>query len=103
MSNGVPYPTDWGAEADPASGPKAPIVSDPDDLVPTTRDEALQASQINQALWVLNERGLYNTDVDLITVSVGGNDIGFANLITACIASNVARQAIDGATLLNLI
>ncbi len=91
-----------GAEADPASGPKTPIMSDPDDLVPTTRDEALQASQINQALWVLNERGLDNTDVDLITVSMGGNDMGFANLITACIASNVARQAIDGAALLDL-
>jgi Ca2+-binding RTX toxin-like protein len=78
---------------DPESQPPItdPAVGSPDDAW----SEITDASQLNQALWSLNTRGLSASQVDLVTASMGGNDVGFSDLIAACVASGVAREAID--------
>lgn len=47
-------------------------------------------SQLEQSLDRLERRGLSPSGVDLVTVSMGGNDMGFSKLIEACIASSYA-------------
>ncbi len=52
-------------------------------------------SQLEQSLDRLQLRGIDPSAVDLVTVSMGGNDMGFSKLIEACIASSYARNAVD--------
>lgn len=49
-------------------------------------------SQITDAIAKLGTDGLERTDVDLVTVGMGGNDAKFSSLVTACIAPTLARR-----------
>lgn len=73
-----------GAKIEP--GGKPPIVGD---LATGDIDEN---SQINDAIAKLGTEGLDRTEVDLVTVGMGGNDAKFSSLVTACIAPTLIRR-----------
>lgn len=73
-----------GAKIEP--GGKPPIVGD---LATGDIDEN---SQITDAVAKLGTEGLDRTDVDLVTVGMGGNDAKFSSLVTACIAPTLIRR-----------
>ena len=76
-----------GALIAPEPGGKAPI--SPSNLV------IGQPTQVDQAIDRLDRlHDLEPTDVDLVTVSMGGNDGGFGNVIAACLLPNVVRELI---------
>lgn len=92
-----------GALAFPENG-GIPITARPEEGIgAATREEALAEAQLNQALWTLDRRDLSGADVDLLTVSMGGNDMGFADLVTACIVARLVREAVDTAEGLSAI
>lgn len=89
----VSYLTDRtcsGAQIDP-DDPESPPITELD--VPLAGDR--DGSQAEQVLYELGQQNLSGADVDLVTVSMGGNDSGFSDLIKACLASRAASQAIE--------
>ena len=77
-----------GADIVPdAESRKGPIVPTPDTAGRTD-------SQVQQALDRLDDDfgGRTAGDVDLVSVTMGGNDAGFADLIQACLVPNIARE-----------
>lgn len=76
-----------GAEIVPAAG------SDKGPIVPTSATSGRTDDQVTQALARLNTDfgGLKPTDVGLVSVTMGGNDAGFGDLIQACLFPNIIR------------
>ncbi|KRF34082.1 hypothetical protein ASG94_15175 [Nocardioides sp. Soil805] len=73
-----------GAKIEP--GGKPPIVGD------LATGDVDSDSQITDAIARLGTEGLERTDVDLVTVGMGGNDAKFSSLVTACIAPTLVRR-----------
>lgn len=75
-----------GAKIEPGSQP--PIVG-------TVGGGVAADSQIAQALDRLALEGISAEEVDLVTVGMGGNDAGFGDIVTACVAPTLVRKLLD--------
>ena len=73
------------------TGPRPPVVGD------MASNQIAPNSQLQQALDKLGEAGLAPADVDLVTVGMGGNDAGFAELAKACVTSSLLNKIIKNA------
>ncbi len=73
-----------GAMIEP--GGKPPIVGD------LATGDIDGDSQINQAIDRLGTDGLNRTEVDVVTVGMGGNDAKFSKLVTACLAPTLIKR-----------
>jgi hypothetical protein len=71
------------------TGPRPPVVGD------VASNQIAPNSQLQQALNKLGEAGLTPADVDLVTVGMGGNDAGFAEIIQACLLPNILRRVLE--------
>ncbi|GMX58327.1 MAG: hypothetical protein YFSK_6870 [Candidatus Yanofskyibacterium parasiticum] len=71
------------------TGPRPPVVGDVAD------NQIAPDSQLQQALDKLSEAGLTSADVDLVTVGMGGNDAGFAELVEDCVTSSLINKILD--------
>jgi alpha-tubulin suppressor-like RCC1 family protein len=73
----------------PAGSLKGPIV-------PTSSTFGRTDDQVTQALTRLNNDfgGLKASDVNVVSVTMGGNDAGFGDLIQACLLPNIIRQLV---------
>lgn len=71
-----------------STSPKPPIVGDVGKPVDAR-------SQVQQAVDRLAAIGLTPSDVDLVTVGMGGNDAGFGNIVAACLAPAMSRIILE--------
>jgi lysophospholipase L1-like esterase len=80
-----------GAKIEPGIGidSRPPIVGD------MNSGEITSDSQIARALSQLAAIGLLATDVDLVTIGMGGNDAKFAEIIQACLLPNILRKTLQ--------
>jgi len=71
-----------------------PAGSDQGPIVPTQATSGRTDDQVNQALNRLNRDfgGLMASDVNVVSVTMGGNDSGFGDLIQACLIPNIMHQ-----------
>ena len=76
-----------GAKIEP--GGKPPIVGD------LATGDVDGDSQITEAIDKLATEGIERTDVDVVTVGMGGNDAKFSSLVTACIAPTLIRGILN--------
>ncbi|HOI97819.1 MAG TPA: hypothetical protein PLA19_04945, partial [Candidatus Pacearchaeota archaeon] len=71
------------------TGDQPPIVGE------MNSDQIASNSQLQQALDKLSTAGLTPADVDLVTVGMGGNDAGFAELVEDCVTSSLINKILD--------
>lgn len=75
-----------GAQIEPAGKPAVVGTSGSASYAPD--------SQVAQAVSQLQAAGLSTSDVDLVTVGMGGNDAKFGDLVAACLLPNVVRELV---------
>ena len=71
------------------TGPRPPVVGD------VASNQIAPDSQLQQALDKLSTAGLTPADVDLVTIGMGGNDAGFAELVEDCVTSSLINKILD--------
>ncbi len=76
-----------GAEVEPEPGASKPPIA------ATRNTPAPQLTQVDEALDRLDSNfGFTGDDVDLVTMSMGGNDAKFGEIVQACLLPNLARE-----------
>jgi|GEM_PF-778731 hypothetical protein len=71
------------------TGDKNPVVGDKDSGAIDPN------SQVAQVISQLESIGLVPSDVDLVTVGMGGNDAKFVEIVQACLTPNILRKVLE--------